>query len=234
MKHLTKYWRHSSLSQRWKLKVYRTVVIPILTYGLGVESLSQPELQRLDGIHARFLRRVLGIPTTYYTKIIDPTAHTTTNAEVLQQSHTSPLTDYVATEQLKLLGHILRTGSDDLMHDITFTTGWGLRGFSGKGQKGARRTKWLDRTSQQAWQRCHEHKYTAPLHRDPHNRPTTSQLFPFNPHFTHNPFESSTFPESTGLIPLRVVSQYRHFWRDKVVRAPTRVSQAPQGDPGGQ
>ena len=183
---------------------------------------------------ARFLRRVLGIPTTYYTKIIDPTAHTTTNAEVLQQSHTSPLTDYVATEQLKLLGHILRTGSDDLMHDITFTAGWGLRGFSGKGQKGARRTKWLDRVSQLAWQRCHEQHHTTPLHRHPHIRPTTSQQIPFNPHFTHNPFESSTFPESTGLIPLRVVSQHRLFWRDKVVRAPTRVSQAPQGDPGGQ
>ena len=55
MKALTRFWRHSSLSRKWKLKVYKMVIIPILTYGLLVESLTAPDFSRLDGAHARFL-----------------------------------------------------------------------------------------------------------------------------------------------------------------------------------
>ena len=62
------------------------VIIPILTYGLLVESLTATDFTRLDGAHARFLRRVLHIPTTYYTEVLQPTVTTVTNREVLAES----------------------------------------------------------------------------------------------------------------------------------------------------
>ena len=121
---------------KWKLKVYKMVIIPILTYGLLVESLTATEFTRLDGAHARILRRVLQIPTTYYTEVLDPTATTVTNKEVLERARMAPLSRYITAYQLKLLGHILRTNSEDLTHDVTFTDGWGRRGFSGAARRG--------------------------------------------------------------------------------------------------
>ena len=229
MKALTRFWRHSSLSQRWKLKVYRMVLIPILTYGLLVESLTDTELSRLDGAHARFVRRVLNIPTTYYTKIIDPTATTYTNTQVLDQARISPLSHYITSYQLKLLGHILRTDHNDLTHDVTFTDGWGQRGFGGPDRRGRKRKRWIETVPTTAWRRLHEHPDQAPIHLDPHHRPILTDDVPFNPHFHSNPFESPHFSDTFDLAPLRVVSQYRHFWRVAVVRTPTRALSPPQG-----
>ena len=120
------------------------VLIPILTYGLLVESLTGPDLTRLDGAHARFLRRVLHIPTTYYTEVLDPTATTVTNKELLERAGVAPLSQYITAYQLKLLGHILRTNSEDLTHDVTFTDGWGRRGFAGASRRGRKRPRWID------------------------------------------------------------------------------------------
>ncbi len=52
MKLLTRIWRHSALTERWKLKVYRMVIIPVLTYGRSLESLTPTDFRRLDGAHA--------------------------------------------------------------------------------------------------------------------------------------------------------------------------------------
>ena len=224
MKALHRFWRHSSLSLKWKLKVYKMVIIPILTYGLLVESLTDLEFTRLDGAHARFLRRVLHIPTTYYTEVLDPTVPTVTNSEVLTRARIAPLSRYITSYQLKLLGHILRTNNDDLTHDVTFTAGWGRRGFSGAGRRGRKRPRWIDTVPPTAWNRIHEDPDSAPLHLDPHNRPLTTDELPFNPHFHSNPFAFPNFSDQFDFIPLRVVSQHRHFWRECVVRAPTRAN----------
>ena len=106
----------------------------------------------------------------------------------------------------------------------TFTAGWGRRGFSGAGRRGRKRPRWIDTVPPTAWNRIHEDPDSAPLHRDPHNRPLTTDDLPFNPHFHSNPFAFPNFSDQFDFVPLRVVSQHRHFWRESVVRAPTRAN----------
>ena len=112
----------------------------------------------------------------------------------MERDRIAPLSQYITAYQLKLLGHILRTNNDDLTHDVTFTGGWGRRGFSGTARRGRKRPRWIGTVPQAAWQRIHEDPDSAPIHLDPHNRPILTDDAPFNPHFHSNPFAFPHFP----------------------------------------
>ena len=128
MTQLTKFWAHANISRRWKLKVYRMMIVPILTYGLYLESLNPAQLAKLEGHHIKFVRRVMGIKTTYYTEVVNPAATTVTNKEVLERARMYTITAHIKADQMKLYGHILRSPHTDLMKNVSFTAAGAIRG----------------------------------------------------------------------------------------------------------
>ena len=83
-KQLHKFWRHTDISIAWKLKVFKTVFVPMLTYGMESAALTDTSKAQLDGFQIECFRKIHNIKSTYFTKVINPTAHTTTNEEVLK------------------------------------------------------------------------------------------------------------------------------------------------------
>ena len=211
------------------MKVYKTVVIPILTYGLELLSLSPTQLRRLNGVHAKFLRRVMGIKTTFFTEVLEPTEVTVKNFEVHQRAEVPPLSQLLERSQHKLLGHVLRAPATELMHNVCFTEGWNNREFHGKQTKGRHRPRWIHRVTQTAWKALHNPPPQLPRPHPPIRTPTFPHVrpnphAPFQPLFHHNPFQHNATFSPSGLTALRTVAQFRGFWRDSVVRAPTRTS----------
>ena len=58
---------NSPLPYKEKLRIFQSVFIPTLIYGLDALTLQQKHLKRIDAYYIRFLRRVVGIKASYYS-----------------------------------------------------------------------------------------------------------------------------------------------------------------------
>jgi hypothetical protein len=97
-KALRSFWSHANVSRKRKLQLFHSLVVSKLQYGLSTVWLVTAQRRRLDGFYARCLRRVLGIPSAYASRI--------SNKTVLQRAEVLPFSDQVLKRQLLLLGKV--------------------------------------------------------------------------------------------------------------------------------
>ena len=98
-KKLQQFWRHTNITQHFKLKIYKATFIPMLTYGLESAAITQSQFNRLNAIHSNCIRKILNIKATYYTEVLDPSQPTYTNTQVLQQAHMPTLQAIIQDRQ---------------------------------------------------------------------------------------------------------------------------------------
>ena len=67
-KKLRRVW-NSTLGAATKLRVFQSIFIPVLICGMDTMTLTTPQLHRLDAYYFRFLRRVVGIKASYYSRV---------------------------------------------------------------------------------------------------------------------------------------------------------------------
>ena len=67
-KQLRLVW-NSSMPRKCKLFTFQSVFVSTLIYGLDALTLNPKHLHRIDGIYFRFLRRIVGIKASYYSRI---------------------------------------------------------------------------------------------------------------------------------------------------------------------
>ena len=84
--------------------------------GLATTWLVMSQQRRLDGFYARCLRRILGIPAAYVSRV--------SNANVLNEAGVKPLTTQLLHQQILLLGRVGREpeGSPMRRHTLVGST----------------------------------------------------------------------------------------------------------------
>jgi len=112
---LSRVWKHANITRERKLEVYRACVLPKLLYGLETIWLRSAEQRRLNAFQARSLRKVLGIPHSYVSRV--------SNAQVLQQANDRPLFHELLRRQMNLYGKIVRMSNDDLQRQVALKAG---------------------------------------------------------------------------------------------------------------
>ena len=90
----------SPLSLKKKIEKYYAFVVSKGTWGLHLLTLRNLHYDHLEYIHVRNLRRILGIKSSYYSRI--------SNAEVLRLANAGTIAQVIVKKQLNLFGHILR------------------------------------------------------------------------------------------------------------------------------
>ena len=70
-KSLQRFLSHARVNKRRKLELLHALIISKLQYGLSTICLVKAQKRRLDGFYARCLRRVLGIPASFYSRVSD-------------------------------------------------------------------------------------------------------------------------------------------------------------------
>ena len=173
----------------------------MLTYGMESACLTQHNFHRLDAFQAQCLRKILNIKATYYTEVLDPTAPTVTNSQVIQQANMPTITNIITAQQLKFLGHVLRGSQEDLCTQVCFTQAWVYRGgLTGDGlRKGLTKLHWLDQATNAAWNILQEQNYTEVMY-------SQTPVLPYA-HLT-----------------LHRIAQDRQFWRE-AAKLPTCIAQ---------
>ena len=66
--------KHGQLPPNWKLLVYRSVVQSILMYAMDSILLTPAQLAKLDYIHYKCSRRIFKIKSSYYHRLVNPSA----------------------------------------------------------------------------------------------------------------------------------------------------------------
>jgi len=109
---LRQVWKQTSLPRRRRLEIFRSLVESKLLYGLATACFNVAELRKLDGFQAKCIRQILGIPSSYQSRI--------PNADVLQRARCQKLSSLVIQRQLHLLGKVLRAPDGSPMRDAAF------------------------------------------------------------------------------------------------------------------
>ena len=109
---LQKMWSHAGVSRSRKLHLFRALIESKLQYGLVSLWLGTAQRWRIDGFHARCLRRILKIPPSYHSRI--------SNKSVFEQARALPISEQVLKRQMLLLGKTARTDARDPLRANVF------------------------------------------------------------------------------------------------------------------
>jgi len=112
---LQRLWGHAGVTTKKKIEYFTAFVASRLLYGLPSVWLVTSQRRRLDGFYCRCLRRILGIQSSYMSRV--------SNATVLSQAGMKPFSAQVLKQQLLLLGRAALAPDGSPMRCNTFADG---------------------------------------------------------------------------------------------------------------
>ena len=112
---LQKVWKHSSLTRRRKLEIFKALIESKLYYCLPCAVFTKASTRRLDGFQCRCLRKILGISPAFVSRV--------SNAEVLRESGQEPASSQLLRRQLLLLGRAARAPDANPLKSASFIPG---------------------------------------------------------------------------------------------------------------
>jgi len=107
MNSLQRVWKCSSLNISTKVHLYQALVMSVLLYGAETWTRLAADMKTLEAFHMRCQRQILDIRWL---------AHVS-NAEVLQRSGLSTISDILRHRRLSLFGHVARLDPGVPAHD---------------------------------------------------------------------------------------------------------------------
>ncbi|KAJ8333487.1 hypothetical protein SKAU_G00414950 [Synaphobranchus kaupii] len=112
---LKKIWSSSSISRRTKMRLYKTLVVPVMLYGCETWKMNKGDDNAVDIFQNKCLRRILHIRWQ---------DHISTD-ELLERAEMKPLSEEVKRRRWKMIGHILR---QDQNNDSNIAMTWAPEG----------------------------------------------------------------------------------------------------------
>ena len=132
---LERVCKHASLAQSRKIAIYKVCVTQKLLYCLDTTWLTASATRKLDGFHARCLRKVCKIPHSYISRV--------SNAEVLQRASEQPLSTTLRHRQLQLFRRIACMSDSTLLRQVVFEpASLAVRRWPGVRRQGRPRQTW--------------------------------------------------------------------------------------------
>jgi hypothetical protein len=101
-------WRCRHLCRRTKVRVFRSLVLPVLLYGCETWTLTSGLRQRLNSFGTKSLRRILGYRWSDFVS----------NDRLLRETGMRLVTCIIRERQLRLYGHVARFPETDPAHRI--------------------------------------------------------------------------------------------------------------------
>ena len=132
-------WFQRRIHTRTKLRIFTSVILPTLLYGLECTVLLEPQVHRLESFQIRCLRIILGI------SIRDMKRNTTIRKLAKQQRISSILSQ----RRLRFLGHLSRMGDHRLPKQLLVSALVG-----GQRAPGGQKLRWNDLVSRYLYSLC--------------------------------------------------------------------------------
>ena len=121
---LVGFWAHAGIQTWLKLRTFKAIFYPMVTYALHYSWLTKSMRMKLDSWQARMLRRVLRIKASMISHV--------SNSEVLARSKCTPLSEQVKSNRFKYFGHVVRRPFEDTICNVVVDSSYKLRLPAGK------------------------------------------------------------------------------------------------------
>jgi len=138
---LAKVLGNRLLSRRNKLRIYKTIIRPVVVYACETWAMTVRDMHRLDRFERKVLRRIFGPRRDGAGPGF---RNLRSNEEVMAMYADVPLSGYVRTQRLRWAGHVARMGTNRLAR-ATLDSGPG-----GTRPVGRPRLRWGDRVAEDA------------------------------------------------------------------------------------
>ena len=113
---LAPFWR-SKVPLSVKLRVFESNIVSVATYSLATLTLEDKHLKQIDSWYFNYLRRVVGIKASYYSRIPN-------KAVWLKANKPATPSQTLMSAQFKLLTESILTPTDDPFHHVMFSPGY--------------------------------------------------------------------------------------------------------------
>ena len=125
------------MSRSSKLHVFQSTFVPILIHGLDALTLTTPQLQKIDAYYLRFLRRVVGIKASFYSR--------TPNTEVYNRAGRPKLPSYSLNDiQFKMMAEVFNSDRSEVIHSVVFNAAHKDRILNQGRRRGMQFPYWLE------------------------------------------------------------------------------------------
>ena len=153
---------NSGMPIKTKLRIFRSTFGSVLMYGLDALSLTDKDLKRIDGFWFRFLRRIVGIKASFYSRV--------SNAEVYRKAG-NPEKPSVTLQrfQFRTMVEVFKSPLTTPLHNVVFASAYKDRILNTGRRRGMQFPYWLEvitkRNYPQLWKPDHpaaktpQHKY---------------------------------------------------------------------------
>ena len=101
-------WRCRYLCRRTKIRIFKSLVLPVLLYGCETWTLNSDLKRRINAFGNKCLRRIMGYRWNDFVS----------NQRLLDETESSLITCIVRERQLKLYGHVARYPEVDPAHRV--------------------------------------------------------------------------------------------------------------------
>ncbi|XP_061753818.1 retrovirus-related Pol polyprotein from type-2 retrotransposable element R2DM isoform X2 [Nerophis ophidion] len=125
------------LSQKAKLSIYRSIYVPILTFGHELWVMTERTRSRVQAAEMSFLRRVAGLSLRDRVR----------SSAIREELKVKPLLLHIERTQMRWLGHLVRMPPERLPREVFMARPPGRR------PPGRPRTRWEENVSRLAWER---------------------------------------------------------------------------------
>ena len=162
------YWKAAEASPKWKVLIFEAVLKSKLLYGLETTQLTKKCLTRIDAFQIRGLRKILNMKHTYWDR-------TATNKRILseatrvtfkegteeqvrrnQNREVKPFSVTWQERRKKLMGHIIRTDTNDPLRQVALKKGRADPTDVGTRRSGHPRQRWVASVYTTVW-KGHRH-----------------------------------------------------------------------------
>ena len=214
---------HSSLPPSWKLTVYCSIVLSILTYAMDSELLSPSQIQKMNSVHFKSLRRIFKVKSSFYHRVLEPTTADCSNeylAGLAYDVKRVPTPSQLYSQQrLQLLGHLYRH-METLEYQVAFMGSNAYRHVLSPNRPGRPRPHWAESCLTEASRRISFlQSDDPPIRSDMHNEfftiPTMHQIC--SAHGSSNLVRTDNTPLHRRVHPY---CQHRARWK-RLVHKPT-------------
>ena len=145
---------NSSLPHSKKVSIFQTTFVPVLIYGLDALTLTTPHLKRIDAYYIRFLRRVIGIKASFYSRI--------PNTEVYNRAQRPKLPSHSLSDvQHKMMKEVFCAPRSEICHSVVFGSAHKDRILSQGRRRGMQFPYWVETMSKMYYPELFHQNHTA-------------------------------------------------------------------------
>ena len=149
VKKLRLVW-NSRLPKKAKLRIFLSVFLPTLLYGLDAFTLTTPQLKRLNGFFFGDLRRVIGIKAAYFSRITNHTVW-------YQAGYPRRPSDLLLKLERKCMSRVYQTAPHEPVYSVVFQEPYKDRIKQQGRRRGRQIAYWAETTARRHFKEIYDH-----------------------------------------------------------------------------